>query len=253
MELIKLIILFFGGLAGGLYASTVGGGGLLSFPLLIFVGLPVHLAIGTQRLSAVILELASALKFHSARKLKVKLSLILGIIAAIGAVIGANLVLKVDEKILNIVVSIILPLAAFIVFNKDKLKIKADKTNRKHLLILALITFPIGIYGGFFGPGWGVIITIFLVLFGFGYMESAAMARAIGFIMSVAGTIVFARNGFINYAYGLTLGAGFAIGSVIGINIALKKNEGYVKSLLFVVILLTSGKLILNFFGIKFI
>lgn len=94
MEIIKLIIIFIGGIAGGLYGSTVGGGALISLPLLVLVGLPTHIALGTQRLAAVMLELASAIKFHRAGKLNFTLAFPLGIVAAVGSIIGVSLVFQ---------------------------------------------------------------------------------------------------------------------------------------------------------------
>ena len=100
MELIFLFILFIGGIFAGLYASNVGGGSFVSFPLLILSGLPIHIAIATNRFSAVILEFFSAIKFYKEKKIDLKMGLILGVIASIGSFIGANIVFKLMKIIL---------------------------------------------------------------------------------------------------------------------------------------------------------
>ena len=68
MEIIHLIVLIVGGMLAGLYASNVGSGGLVTLPLFILLGLPTTIAIGTNRLSAVLLEFGSALKFYREKK-----------------------------------------------------------------------------------------------------------------------------------------------------------------------------------------
>ena len=112
MELVFITILFIGGILTGLYASNVGGGALVTFPLLILIGLPTHIAIATNRLSALFLELFSAIKFYKEKKLNLKLGLFLGLIAAVGSFIGSNIVIKINERFLNLVIGIIF----FIVF-----------------------------------------------------------------------------------------------------------------------------------------
>lgn len=50
---LKFIFLFFGaGLLAGTVDAIAGGGGLISLPLLISAGLPIHVALGTNKLQA---------------------------------------------------------------------------------------------------------------------------------------------------------------------------------------------------------
>lgn len=252
MEFVIPLVLFIGGIVGGLYASSVGGGALLSFPLLILAGLPTHSAIATQRFAAVILELASAAKFYKEKQLDLKLGLILGLFAAIGSYIGAQINLVVSEETLNLMVSFLFVAAFLIIFNKDKLKIKERKLTHKNFVILALSTFLLAIYGGFFGAGFGFFIIILLVVSGFSFIKGAAVGRVVGFFMSLSSAIVFAHNGIINFSYGLSIGAGFAIGSWVGVGIAVKRGDNYVRSLLVVIMILTLLKLLSGFFNLRF-
>jgi uncharacterized membrane protein YfcA len=144
-------------------------------------------------------------------------------------------------------------IVALVMFNKDKLGIKEHSIKRKHYIFLSFSMIFLGFYSGFFGAGAGVFNSLLLVLFGFSYLESTAMGRVIGACTSLAGAIVFAQHGYIDYLFGIILGIGFAIGSWIGIGIALKKNETYIKGLIFFVVILSIAKLILNYFSIYFI
>ena len=251
MDLLHISILFFGGLAAGLYASSVGGGGLLTLPLLLWTGLPITLAFGTQRLAAVILELASAIKFYKEKKVNLKIALPFGIIAGLGSLIGVNIILSLNEKHLSLITAVVLVIIYFVVINQKRWAIKERVMTHKNYLLLAGSIFVLGIWGGFFGAGFGAFIMVPFLIFGYKFIESAAMGRVIGFIMSTFAMIVFAQKGLINYPYAIFLGTGFAIGSWIGINIALKKGEEYIRGLLALVIIITAIKLILDFFGVK--
>lgn len=251
MEFIKPLLLFIAGIGGGLYASTVGGGSLVSFPLLVLAGLPIHAAVATNRFAAVILEFASAIKFFKEKKLDFKLGLILSAFAIAGATLGAKITLSIDDKSLNLIVSGLFIIAFLVLFNKDKLKIKEKAVTKKNFILAEFATFLLSIYGGFFGAGFGFFIIIAMVLLGFNFIKSAALGRMIEFFMSLTGAIVFAQSGSINFLYGASLGAGFAIGSWIGIGFALKKGEEYVKKLLLIIVALSLLKLLLNAFGVK--
>ena len=97
LELIYLLIIFIGGFVGGFYGSTVGGGAIVNFPILLFVDLPPQQALGTQFVGGILLELASAIRFHKAKKLQLKLAVILGIFAGIGAVIGGTIYILIQN------------------------------------------------------------------------------------------------------------------------------------------------------------
>ncbi len=253
MNLFHFALLFFGGFGAGLYASSVGVGGLFTLPLLLLTGLPIHIALGTQRFAAVILELASSIKFSKEKKVNFTLAIPLGIIAGLGSIIGVTIVIAINEKYLNIIIAILLVVIFIILKNKNKFGLKEHVLTHKHYLLLAASTFLLGIWGGFFGPGFGAFSVMLLVFFGFTFIESAAVSRVIGVFMSGVAMIVFAQHGFINYVYGATLGAGFAIGSWIGIGIALKKGDTFVRGLLVIVIVITVLKLVLNSFNITII
>ncbi len=253
MQQISPVILFIGGILGGLYAANVGGGALLGFPLLVLLGLPTLSAIATQRFAAVILEAAGSIKFYKEGKTQLKLGIIFGILAAIGAFFGANIVVRIEERILNLIIGIIFLLIALFIYKKDNLGIKEKKVEHKNLILAALATLIVGVYGGFFGAGFGTFSMLIFVLLGFTFIKSAATARVVGLFMSTTSALVFANHGIINYVYGLSLGAGFAVGGWIGIGLAIKKGDTYIKSLLFIIIILSALKLLSGFINLKIV
>ena len=251
MELLILVILFVGGVFTELYASSVGGGVLITFPLLILSGLSTLAAIATHRLSIVLLEFSSAAMFYKKKKPDMRLGVFLGIVAAAGSFIGSNIVIKINEKYLNLIVAVMFFMIVLVLYHKDKLGIKEKKVTHTNLGIAAVFTFFLGIYGGFFGGGFGTFIMFLLLMLGFTFIESAATGRVIGFMMSSAAALVFALNGLINYPYALSLGFGCAVGSFLGVNIAVKKGNRVIRMMFIAIIILTIIKLLLGFFGIS--
>jgi uncharacterized membrane protein YfcA len=247
MEPIFAIMLFAGGILEGLYASTVGCGAILGISLLLLTGLPIHVAIGTNRFSVPFLESASAIHYQTKKRLLVRDSLILGIIAAAGSIIGSMLVMHVNDQLLDIMTAVILVSVLIAVMFNHKLGIHTKPTPGIKWTYIIPAMFLLGIYGGFLGAGFGSVATFIFLISGYSFLASAANSRVVGLIMSIPAIIIFAMNGTINYGYGLSLGLGTAIGGWIGSGIGMKKGNLYIKILFLIVTFASILKLFLGF------
>jgi len=247
METFPYIILFLSGAFSGLYGSTVGSAGLINLPILLFLDLPSSIAIATNRLAVVFLSLSSSVRYYREKKLNLKIGFLFGLIAAIGSLLGSHLLLSVDEGQLNFIVAIFLVAVALILIFKNQLGIKEKHFGRKNWMVALPTTFLLGIYGGFFGIGFGTFITFVFVVVGFNFIKSAAIARVVGLLMSSMAAAVFILNDVIHYPYALTLGAGLAIGGWVGAGIGVKKGNAYIRVLYFIILLATLLKLLSSF------
>lgn len=243
---LSLIILLVGGFIAGFYGSSVGSGSLVSFPALLLIGLPTHLAIATNRFAVIFAEATSAIQFKRHGKLDVRFAILLGLIEATGAVIGSRLVFSVSENTLNIIVAAFLLLVPLVIFAKPTLGVKDGTLSRKKKVMIAVIGFPIGVYGGFFGASHGTLLLMALTFGGLSLIQCAAIARMAGFFVASAATISFISMNAVLYREGLVLGAGYAVGSWFGVRTSIQKGNGYVRALLLTVAFLSAGKLILQ-------
>lgn len=250
--IINYLVLLGGGILAGIYGGSVGGAGLVGFPLLILSGLPTNMAIGTLRLSAVMLEASSTARFYKEGKIKLKEGLFYGLFAASGAIVGSQFIIYIDKVLLDLMTGIIFFLASIFVLSKNRFQFIKKEKNTPNIPLLCFFIFLSGIYGGFLGVGYGTLIILLFVLFNFELLGASAKGRFVGFIMSLTATIVFSSGGFIDYASGLALGAGYGIGGWLGVGLALKQGERYVRPILLIVILFTIFKLVGGYFGIKF-
>ena len=247
MQIVYLIILFAGGILSGLYASVVGSGGLVSLPLVLLTGLPINAAIATNKLGIVFLEFVSAWRFYRQKKIRLGLGLLFALPAALGSVIGANLVIYISTRYLNLIAVFLFVIAFVVVVFRKRLGSGEKKITRMHWTLALIATFFLGIYGGFFGIGFGTFITFIFVLTGLSFMKGSATSRVVGFIMSVASALVFAFGGLINYPYALALGFGFSIGSWIGVGLGIRKGNEYIRVLFIMILLAAIVRLVLNF------
>ena len=247
MDFFPLASVFVGGILAGLYGSSVGSGGLVSLPVLLLTGLPVHIAIATNRFGAVLLELSSAFRFYREKKLNLRLGILFGVLAAIGSFVGSNILLKIDESYLRIITAILLVAVFFILIFKQKLGIKEIKTFKNKWYVAGILTVVLGIYGGISGAGFGTFISFVFVITGSTFVQSAGISRVVGFIMSFVATIVFAFHGVINYPLAISLGIGYAIGGWIGAGISIKKGNNFIRVLFIVILVVSVFKLLFGF------
>src|SRR3989338_8859602 len=118
--LVSLILVFFIGIFTSFIGVIGGGGGLISIPFLIFIGLPPQIAVATNKCGSVGLITAAIPKFWKAEKIIWKYVLPFTGVSIVAAYFGANLLLSLDpgvlEPILGVMLLFILP---FFLFEKE--------------------------------------------------------------------------------------------------------------------------------------
>ena len=84
-----IAFLLLAGFIAAFIDSTVGGGGLISTPALLALGLPVNFALGTNKLAASMGGLMSVFSFWRAGKINQKVAISLMPLSFLGSALGA--------------------------------------------------------------------------------------------------------------------------------------------------------------------
>jgi len=250
VQILPFVFLIVGGFFGGFFGAAVGSAGLVSLPILLLLGLSPHVAIGTTRPAAVVLEMISAIRYAKEGVLTPKLfkqGLLLGIAAAVGSTIGAILLAGVSDQMLRLLLAIIITTMVIFLFTKKKWGMTENLERQRHTVLLTIVTCLTGLYAGLFGFTFGTVITIVLVSFGFTLLRSAAMGRVIGLIASTASGIILAWHGYVHIPYSIALSIGFALGSWFGAKAATRGGNTYIKLLFIVVVLCSVAKLLFDY------
>ena len=233
---IILIIMALGFLAAFIDA-VVGGGGLISIPTLLAVGLPPSIALGTNKLASVFGSMTSAFRFIRSGKVDLKLVGRLFVPVFILAMLGASLATFLPAQLLKPIVIVILTLVLlYTIFKKDWGDVRRVQsfTVKKAILITILLSL-IGFYDGFLGGGTGSFMMFILLMFGFDFLGAAGNAKVLNFASNLGTLILFMILGEVNYLYGLIMAASMIVGSYVGAMFAIKQGVGYVKVLFIVV------------------
>ncbi len=244
LDLWMIIFLSVAGFIAAFIDSTVGGGGLISTPALLALGMPVPYALGTNKLAASMGALMSVISFWRAGKINKKMASSLMPLSFVGSAIGAYVVYLLPEELMkNIIVVLLVAVAVYTYFRKDW----GDNATVEHFGMGALLgavamAFGIGFYDGFFGPGTGSFLIFGFLFLGFDFVTAAGNAKALNFASGIGALMSFAMSGTVLWLHGLIMGAAMIVGAYFGSRMAIKKGASYVRPLYLFVTTLLIGK-----------
>ncbi|HHV64199.1 MAG TPA: TSUP family transporter [Peptococcaceae bacterium] len=244
-----VFVCFFVFLAG-LIDSIAGGGGLISLPAYIASGLPVHMALGCNKFSSALGTVISSLRFWRNKKVHLKTVVISIICALIGSAAGARVVLFVDDYIFRIILLVIIPVvAAFVFLKKDFGTINQVKSlSQKRLVIVsALIGLGIGFYDGFLGPGTGTfLIFSYALLLRFDLITASGNAKLVNLASNLGALIMFLIHGQVYFALAVPATFFGIVGNFIGSGLALRKGSKVIRPVFLIALALLVISLILS-------
>ena len=162
LELSQMLILFACVFLGGLVDSIAGGGGLITLPAYYAVGIPAHMALGTNKFANSIGTLTALLRFLKEGQINIKVALVAALGALVGSPLGAQLAMALDEKYLNYILLVAVPVIAVLVLRKKDFgrERQEEMPLLRSVLLAAMVGFGTGMYDGFFGPGAGTFMTL---------------------------------------------------------------------------------------------
>lgn len=235
-----LVILFLAGLLAGFIDSIAGGGGLISLPVLLSVGINPQMALGTNKLQATFGVSTAAINFI--RKGKVNLRECgLGVLTTlIGAMIGSFIVQQLDPDFLGRLVPFLLLIVfGYTVFSKD-LGYFDRKAKIETSVYFSIFGLSLGFYDGFFGPGTGTFWTVSLLfLLGQNFTKAVGVTKIMNSTSNVVALCVFALSGNIDIRAGGIMAIGQIIGARAGSNMAIKKGAGFIRPIFLSIVLVT--------------
>jgi len=238
----------------GFVDSVAGGGGLISLPAYLFVGLPPHIASGTNK---VVNSMGTALatwKYYKSGKIRIKLALLAAVGALLGSAIGTEIALHINPEIFQIVLLVALPIAAVVITLKkdignDSSDDASDIETNKDRLYCLFIGVAIGCYDGMIGPGTGTfMIMAFTIVLGMDLLTASGCAKMGNLASNIASAVLWALNGQVLFALVIPAAACNMLGSWFGSQYAIRGGSGKVRNMIYVVLALLFVKFFYELF-----
>jgi len=240
-----LPLLFFIGVMAGTIDAIAGGGGLISLPALLALGLPPQLALGTNKLQTSFGTLMATVTYYREGWISfgtIYKGLLFG---CLGSVLGACLGQQLSSEILRKIMPILLFLILVYTIFSPKLGKNENHPKMGEFIFYTAFGFLLGFYDGFFGPGTGSL-WLFAMTFYLGYTltKASAYTKVFNLKSNVIATACFAFGDNIDYRIALVMAVGQLIGGKVGATLAIKKGALLIRPLFIFIVSLTIISLI---------
>ena len=250
-DIVKFLILAVFCFIAAIVDAISGGGGLISLPAYFAVGFPVHIALGTNKLSAFLSTFASAFKFWKAKKVNIEIVSKLFLFSLAGAVLGVKTAVSIDSKYFK-PISFGILILVFLYASKNKNlgeKNYYKGTTPKTILFGKIMAFCWGFYDGFLGPGTAAFLMFCLIkIFKLDFSSASGNTKVLNLSSNFASLVIFAFLGKLNWVYGLSIAVVMTLGAVIGSRLAILKGNKFIKPVFLAVTILLILKMSVEIF-----
>ncbi|MDM5316721.1 sulfite exporter TauE/SafE family protein [Fictibacillus sp. b24] len=206
------------GFAATFVGTLSGGGGMINFPIMLLLGIPVHSAIAANKFANMFSSFSSF--FVLLRKNDTKLApyFVSGSISLAGGICGGLIASSISREHLTIIALILLTGALFLTFIKTKKDVNPENETTQLPLRKYPYLFGIGAYDGMFGPGQGTMQMQLFLRNGFTYIRTVSFTRFNTFLSCTGAVFTYLWAG--HYMWGVAIP--LTIGSICGAQAAVK-------------------------------
>ena len=237
------LAVFAAGFGSGFLNVMAGGGSLLTLPLLIFLGLPVAVANGTNRVAILVQNAAAVAAFRGQGERGLREGLGWALATVPGAVVGAWLAVRVDERLFRALLAAVLVLGVIgLLAPAGRGPVTAVGPWRRAVALLALVA--IGFYGGFVQAGVGFLLMLVLhQIVGLDLVRTNVHKVLIVLVFSLPALAVFVVAGSVAWPAAVVLSAGNALGAVVATRVTVRGGDRPIRVVVGVTLLLMAARL----------
>lgn len=248
MEDIQLLVgiaLFIAGLLAGFVDSVAGGGGLITLPVLLGLGLPPQVALGTNKFQSSFGSFSAAYNFVRQGRVKLK-DAVLGIIfTLIGAALGAWAIQQIPNDFLKHIIPFLLLVVLLYTIFSPRLGDEDSQPKMERQVFFLVFGLALGFYDGFFGPGTGSFWTVALMAgLGFNMAKATGYTKVMNFTSNIVSLGVFLLGNNVAYTAGVIMAAGQFLGARFGSGLVIKKGTGFIRPIFITMVFMTIVSLV---------
>jgi hypothetical protein len=245
MDGVEALILIAGGLAAGAVNTLAGGGSLLTVPLLVLVGLPGTVANGTNRLGILVQSLVAVWRFRAAGIDEMRSVPPVLVPLGIGALVGAYAIAHVADATFERLFGVVM--IALLVPTLRRPAVHRDATGERRpwpAPVRWAVFFGIGLYGGAFQAGVGIVLVLALSHAGFDLVRANALKLIVVGALTLIALPVFLLAGQVAWLPALVIATGFAAGGALGARLAVRGGERLIRPVMALAVVALAGRML---------
>ena len=226
--------------------AIAGGGGIISVPTYLLAGVPMHMALGTNKVSSGIGTAVSTARFIKNGYIDWKLGIPSVALALVGSFAGTSIQLMIDEVYLQYLLLIVLPVVAFVVLRQRQFpEERGEIDRRKQCSIVWLASFVVGAYDGFYGPGTGTfLLLIYCNLAKMDVRTAGGNVKLVNLSSNIGAFVTSLRSGQVFLVLGLIGAVTSIAGHYVGSGLAIKNGSKIVRPTVVIVLILLAVKVV---------
>lgn len=226
--------------------AIAGGGGIISVPTYLLAGVPMHMALGTNKVSSGIGTAVSTARFIKNGYIDWKLGVPSVALALVGSFVGTSIQLMIDEVYLQYLLLIVLPVVAFVVLRQRQFpEERGEIDRRKQCAIVWLASFVVGAYDGFYGPGTGTfLLLIYCNLAKMDVRTAGGNVKLVNLSSNIGAFVTSLRSGQVFLVLGLIGAVTSIAGHYVGSGLAIKNGSKIVRPTVVIVLILLAVKVV---------
>jgi uncharacterized protein len=252
MTFFSIFLLFAAGISGGAVNALSGGGTLLTFPALLYTGLPAAAAAASNAVAISPSHIFATIPDRDRLPAASFRWIILIVAAVAGSALGAALLIGIPPHSLESSIPALIALAtllfAFAPVAQNQATQRDTKRTRMGTFSAALLVCGSSVYGGFFGAGFGMILTAILAFTEANDLRTVkAKKNVLASCVSLAATLMFIGQGSVAWSKTLIVLAGSVLGGYVGGMIIKYVSPSRVRALI-----IALGVVMFAFYGLKY-
>lgn len=240
------LLIFLAAIAAGMLNSIAGGGTLITFPTLILAGHAPIVANATNALALVPAGWSSMFGYRAALREMPRRFTVLVIPSAIGGGVGAVLLRLTPPPTFDRLVPFLIIFATVLFMLQGVVQrwlrtsdVGHHPVTTKWLVGASFYQFVVGIYGGYFGAGMGILMLAVMGMMGMADIHQMnGLKNLIGSFINLIASLYFIYSGLIDWPTAALMSIGSMIGGYAAAGIARRLSQTMVRK---VVILIGFG------------
>jgi uncharacterized membrane protein YfcA len=241
-RVLQTVVIIAAAALAGMINSIAGGGTLLSFPALLWIGRDPVMANATNTIALWPASLAGVMGFRDDLRRVRRWLFWLALPSLAGGILGAVLLLHTSSKTFSHLVPFLILGATLLLASQElitrrlKALSRSDTHSRRWIAAAFAFQFLVGIYGGYFGAGIGILMLAALGLMGLTDMhEMNGLKNLLAICINGVAAIYFASSHAVNWHDAAIMAAASIAGGFFGARLAKRLGRRFVR--VFVVVI----------------
>ncbi len=245
-ETFSLIVIFF---FTSVVSVVTGSTSLITVPVMLQLGIEPRVAVATNMLALVFMSLGGSLSFRSKNVIDRHRAPLLIILTLASSVLGASILLVIPSRTIPFIVAILMVAVASVSMikpNADVASPAGRQISTGMEITGYIVTFVLGVYGGFLSGGYVTLLTAaFALFFGMTFVQAVSTTKVVNVFSSLVATAIFMWYGLVDYKLGILLGITMFAGALIGGRLALRLNNLWIRRIFLTAVVFLALKILI--------